>query len=112
MPTQSGETIEVTLECIVQKEKTKVVADPPLPVLKEGNSITFKTPNGGTLDLLLSPKDAFVTHTFKTGDKPVHVTKSGKATVWCGGTFHGDYEKPIIIRPAPGHFGVHSEDGP
>jgi hypothetical protein len=82
--------------------------------LKENDVVEFLCKEGN-LDLIFDPSDAYHPHTFRTGDPPVHVKKSAKGMIWCGGTFqiaYGGQPRTITIDPNQKQYGSSNDPGP
>ena len=94
----------------------KFHTEPRTPELTVGAEVEFYTDiKGATVDVLLDPASAFNPAEYKTGQKPIKVTKPfGKGMIWCGGTYPSSKSlgtTPIKIDPKLREYGSHCDDG-
>ena len=110
-------TKPIRVKVVYDFDQGKFRTVPPKPELKVRAYVEFYTDiKGATVDVLLDPASAFNPAEYKTGQKPMKVTKPfGKGMIWCGGTYPspkgGLDTAPITIDPKSREYGSHSDDG-
>ena len=109
-------TKPIRVKVVYDFDQGKFHTVPRKPELKVRAYVEFYTDiKGATVDVLLDPARAFNPAEYRTGQKPIKVTKPfGKGMIWCGGTYpspEGFGTTPITINPKSREYGSHSDDG-
>lgn len=113
----AAKTNVVRVRMKYEEVEGKIEFTPKKLHLKEHDLVEFLC-DQGALHLMLDPEDAYHPHTFRTGDAPVHVKKSAKGMIWCGGTFqisepgYGSQQRTVTIDPQKKQYGSTNDPGP